>query len=163
MPRAINALDLLRQDHRRVLTLLRQFEKSDDQREQRELCHEIITELDTHTMLEEDCFYPFVREATDRLDLIEEATIEHTTAKELMRELAQGGQDPVRFIALGKVLGEYVNLHVRDEEERIFPIVQKLGIDLEALGEELAERKRTPGARTSGNGQRRSAGKNQRA
>ena len=143
MAKSLNALELLRKDHRNVLTLLRKFDRSDDEREQRDLCGEIIAELGSHTDLEEKCFYPFVREATDRFDLIEEATIEHGTAKDLMHELERN-PDPTRFHALVKVLGEYVTLHVREEEERIFPLVEKLGIDLEALGEELAERKGMP-------------------
>jgi hemerythrin superfamily protein len=141
MPKSPNALELLRKDHRNVLTLIRKFEKSSDEREQHELCGEIVAELDAHATLEEDCFYPYVRESTDRFDLIEEATIEHDTAKELMDELSAGDADPARFHALVKVLGEYFTLHVREEEEQIFPLVEKLGIDLEALGEELAERK----------------------
>jgi hemerythrin superfamily protein len=144
MPKTMNALELLRKDHRTVLMLLRKFEKSSDEREQHELCDEIIDELDAHTALEEDCFYPYVRESTDRLDLIEEATIEHGTAKDLMRELGGRNEDPARFHALVKVLGEYVTMHVREEEERIFPLVEKLGIDLDALGMELAERKGMP-------------------
>jgi hemerythrin superfamily protein len=151
MPKSMNALELLRKDHRTVLTLLRKFEKSSDEREQHELCDELIAELDAHTALEEDCFYPYVRESTDRLDLIEEATIEHGTAKDLMHELGGSNDDPARFHALVKVLGEYVTLHVREEEARIFPLVEKLGIDLEALGMELAERKGMP---ASGNGKR---------
>jgi hemerythrin superfamily protein len=121
---------------------------SHDEREQRDLCDEIVSELEAHTSLEEECFYPFVREATDRLDLIEEATIEHDTAKQLMHELGDKKVEPARFHALVSILSEYVTLHVREEEERIFPIVEKLGVDLEALGEELAERKGMPTAGT---------------
>jgi hemerythrin superfamily protein len=139
MAKSPNALDLLRKDHRNVLTLLRKFEKSRDEREQHDLANEIVRELDEHTALEEQCFYPYVRETTDRLDLIEEATIEHDTAKELMQEIGDGKQDYARFHALVKVLGDYVTLHVREEEEQIFPVVEKLGIDLNALGEELVE------------------------
>jgi hemerythrin superfamily protein len=139
MPKSPNALDLLRKDHRTVLALLRKFEKSRDEREQHDLAGEIVRELDAHTALEEECFYPYVRETTDRLDLIEEATIEHGTAKELMQEIGDRKQDYARFHALVKVLGEYVTMHVREEEERIFPVVEKLGVDLNALGAELAE------------------------
>jgi len=151
MPKAPNALDLLRKDHRTVLTLLRKFEKSRDEREQHDLAGEIVRELDAHTALEEECFYPYVRETTDRLDLIEEATIEHGTAKELMQEIGDGKQDYARFHALVKVLGEYVTMHVREEEERIFPVVERLGVDLNALGEELVEWKENG----SGRGKRR--------
>jgi hemerythrin superfamily protein len=157
MPKSPNALDLLRKDHRAVLTLLRKFEKSRDEREQHDLAGEIVQELDAHSALEEECFYPYVRESTDRLDLIEEATIEHDTAKELMQEIGGDGQDYARFHALVKVLGEYVTMHVREEEERIFPVVEKLGIDLEALGAELLEWKE--GERAGGNGHARARGR----
>ena len=158
MAKAPNALDLLRKEHRSVLTLLRKFERSRDVREQHDLANEIVRELDEHTALEEQCFYPFVREATDRLDLIEEATIEHGSAKELMQEIGDRKQDYARFHALVKVLGEYVTLHVREEEERMFPVVEKLGIDLDALGLELVEWKEgghAHRARTRGNGHAR--------
>jgi hemerythrin superfamily protein len=159
MAKAPNALDLLRKEHRNVMTLLRKFEKSRDEREQHDLANEIVRELDEHTALEEQCFYPYVRESTDRLDLIEEAMIEHGTAKELMEEIGDRKQDYARFHALVKVLGEYVTLHVREEEERIFPVVEKLGIDLNALGLELVEWKEGDhGRRGRSNGHARSRG-----
>ncbi|HEX5767608.1 MAG TPA: hemerythrin domain-containing protein, partial [Burkholderiales bacterium] len=79
-------------------------------------------------------------EATDRVDLLEEASIEHNAAKQLMAELESNG-DGVHRRALVKVLGEYVGHHIREEEEKIFPLVEKMGVDLQALGEELAERR----------------------
>lgn len=124
-----------------MLTLLRRFERASDEREQRSLCDEIVSELRVHTSIEEDCFYPFVREASARDDLILEATIEHDSVKQLMDELSDGDVEAQRFHALMSVLNEYVGLHVREEEERIFPVVEKMGVDLEALGQELAERK----------------------
>ena len=141
MAKSPNALELLRKDHRNVLTLLRRFERASDEREQRSLCEEIVSELQVHTSIEEDCFYPFVRDASARDDLIEEATIEHNSVKQLMDELSDGNVEAQRFHALMSVLNEYVGLHVREEEERIFPVVEKMGVDLEALGQELAERK----------------------
>ena len=129
-----------------MLTLLRRFERASDEREQRSLCDEIVSELRVHTSIEEDCFYPFVREASARDDLILEATIEHDSVKQLMDELSDGDVEAQRFHALMSVLNEYVGLHVREEEERIFPVVEKMGVDLEALGQELAER------RAEGNG-----------
>ena len=89
MPKSMNALKLLRDDHRHLLGLLRRFDQSDNERERRDVCDEIISELDAHTELEERYFYPFVREASDRADLIEEATIEHGTAKGPCRGAAQ--------------------------------------------------------------------------
>ena len=162
MAKSPNALELLRRDHREVLQLMRRFERSDDPRELRELCADIVADLDAHTTLEEDVFYPYVREATDRLDLIEEATIEHGSAKELMQALRDEDPQTPRFRALMKVLTEYVALHVREEEERIFPVVERLGIDLEALGLELAEHRdgsADGGKASAGRGHGRSEGR----
>jgi hemerythrin superfamily protein len=139
MAKSPNALELLRRDHREVLQMLRQFERTGDPREQGQLCRDIVDELDQHAALEEDVFYPYVRDTSDRLELIEEAFIEHDSTKDLMNELRREDAGSPRFQALMKVLGEYVALHVREEEERIFPLVEKMGIDLQALGEELAE------------------------
>jgi hypothetical protein len=139
MAKSPNALELLRRDHREVLRMLRQFERTDDTREQKQLSRDIVDELDRHAALEEEVFYPYVRDTSDRLELIEEAFIEHDAAKDLMGEVRDEQPGSPRFQALMKVLGEYVALHVREEEERIFPLVEKMGIDLQALGEELAE------------------------
>ena len=89
MPKSMNALKLLRDDHRHLLGLLRRFDRSENESERRDVCDEIISELDAHTELEERYFNPFVREASDRADLIEEATIEHGTANGPCREAAQ--------------------------------------------------------------------------
>lgn len=151
MPRTPNALDLLRQDHRKVLTLFHRFEKTEDENEQRELCDEIIDELTTHTSIEEGVVYPFLREATAREDLFEEANIEHQTAKDLLERLQEEQPGTARFQAMVKVLGEYVEHHVKEEEGEIFPQIEKTGVDLEALGQELQER-RSGGAVPKGGG-----------
>lgn len=141
MPRSPNALDLLRQDHRKVLTLFHRFEKTEDENEQRELCDEIVSELTLHTDIEEGVVYPFLREATAREDLFEEANIEHQAAKDLLERLQQEEPGTPRFQAMVKVLGEYVEHHVKEEEGEIFPQIEKTGVDLEALGQELQERR----------------------
>ena len=141
MPRSPNALDLLRQDHRKVLTLFHRFEKTEDENEQRELCDEIVSELTLHTDIEEGVVYPFLREATAREDLFEEANIEHQAAKDLLERLQQEEPGTPRFQAMVKVLGEYVEHHVKEEEGEIFPQIEKTGVDLEALAQELQERR----------------------
>ncbi len=141
MPKSTNALDLLRRDHARVQSLFRQVTRSQEPEEQRALSQQIVSELETHTGLEEDVFYPFLREATDRPDLAEEASIEHETAKDLLIELREAEPGTPRFVAVLHVLMQYVEHHVQEEEEEIFPIVEKTGVDLEALGLELEERR----------------------
>lgn len=134
-----NALELLRKDHQEVRALFHRFEEAGE-KEQDKLCRKIIDELKTHTRIEEEVFYPWLREASNRLDLLEEATVEHQAAKDLIAELESGG-DGVHRQAVVKVLSEYVGHHIREEEEEIFPMVEKMGVDLDALGQELIEHK----------------------
>ena len=139
MSRQPNALELLRRDHKEVQSMFHRFEQADS-KEEDELCRNLIEALRTHTRIEEEVFYPYLREATDRLDLLEEASVEHEAAKQLMDE-AESDDDSLHRRAVMKVLGEYVGHHIREEEEKIFPLVEKMGVDLQALGEELAARK----------------------
>lgn len=151
MAKQANALDLLRADHRKVAALFKRFERADDA-EQQSIAAEAIESLRSHAAVEEEVFYPFVREATDSIDLAEEAEIEHAVAKDLMGQIEKAAADPLRRSALMKVLGEYVMHHVQEEEEQIFPVVERIGVDLDALGMEIAERKREAGR---GNGRGR--------
>jgi hemerythrin superfamily protein len=139
MSRQPNALELLRRDHQEVQSMFHRFEQADS-KEEDELCRNLIEALRTHARIEEEVFYPYVREATDRLDLLEEASVEHEAAKQLMDE-AESDDDGLHRRAVMRVLGEYVGHHIREEEEKIFPLVEKMGVDLQALGEELAARK----------------------
>jgi hemerythrin superfamily protein len=139
MPRSVNALDLLRRDHKQVLTLLKQFEKAEAEDEQRDLCEQIVSELTAHTEIEERVFYPYLLDATAREDLFQEAAIEHQTAKNLLEQLPQEQVGTPRFKAMVRVLGEYVRHHVQEEENEIFPQVEKTGVDLQALGQALQD------------------------
>jgi hemerythrin superfamily protein len=143
MARPANALEMLRTDHRNVQALIQRFQRTADQREQRELCDQIVDELSVHTALEEGVFYPFIRESTEEVQLLEEANVEHTTAKDLLEQIQEQEPGSPRLQALVKVLGEYVALHIKEEEEQLFPLVQEIGVDLDALGEELSEQKET--------------------
>lgn len=137
MAKQANAIELLRKDHREVKMMFDKFENASDQ-EQDELCRQMVDALKMHARIEEEVFYPFIQEATDRLDLVEEANVEHATAKQLLAEL-ESGQNGVHRDAVVKVLSEYVGHHIQEEEEKIFPLVEKMGIDLDALGEELLD------------------------
>ena len=92
-----------------------------------------------HADLEEQFFYPTVRDITGEDQLVEEADIEHASVRQLIDELRGGKAEGARGRALFTVLMEYVRHHIQEEEERIFPLVKKTGIDLEAFGEELAD------------------------
>lgn len=140
MPRQANAIEVLRKDHEEVQSMFRRF-PSASTREQDKLCRQMIDALKTHTRIEEEVFYSYLRAASDRHDLFEEATIEHKAAKDLIAELESAGEGLHRQ-AVVKVLCEYVGHHIKEEEEKIFPVAEKMGVDLEALGLELLEHKR---------------------
>jgi iron-sulfur cluster repair protein YtfE (RIC family) len=140
-----DALDLLRADHDRVRDLFREFDQlkgsdEDDERKS-ELVDEICYELTLHTMIEEEIFYPAVRAATDDSDLMDEADIEHAGARELIGQLEVMYPGDDHFDATVTVLGEEVSHHIEKEESAIFAAARHGGIDLNALGEQLAARK----------------------
>src|SRR5690606_17756714 len=95
-----------------------------------------------HAQLEEEIFYPAAREAIGDDDLMNEAEIEHETAKELIARVQASSPSDEKFDALVTVLGEYVMHHVKEEEREMFKQARRAGMDLAGLGEGRAERKR---------------------
>ena len=97
--------------------------------------------LTVHATIEEEIFYPQVREAIDAEDLMAEAEIEHDTIKQLIERVQTGEVDEVQLSAMIKVMNEYVDHHVNEEQRKIFPRVRRAKLDLHAMGQELQERK----------------------
>lgn len=170
--RQMDAIKLLKQDHREVEKLFQEFENARTPR-QAQLAEEICRKLTVHTMIEEEIFYPAAREALKDEDLIEEAEVEHQSAKDLIAQIQGSTPDDDKFEARVTVLGEYVRHHVREEEKEMFPQLQQRKIDLQAIGEQLLQRKQqlmdmadggemsideesTSGSRSRGNGSRAS-------
>ena len=140
-----DAVKLLTEDHAKVKKLFREYEKlskKEDEDEKEELAQQICKELTVHSQLEEEIFYPAAREAIKDDDLLNEALVEHSSAKDLISEIKSMKIDDPMYDAVVTVLGEYVNHHIQEEEEKIFPKAQKSKMDLEELGTELAERKK---------------------
>jgi hemerythrin superfamily protein len=139
-----DAIAMLTEDHNKVKALFKQFEKLKEQddadEEISDLVAQICAELTIHTTLEEEIFYPAVRESIDDDDLMDEADVEHASAKELIAELETGSPGDDHYNAKVTVLGEYVVHHVKEEEGEMFPKARK-AIDTEAIGAELAARK----------------------
>ena len=137
----MDAISLLTQDHREVSKLFEAFEEEDA--DKAEIATQVCRMLTVHAMVEEELFYPAAREALadDGDDLLDEAEVEHASAKELIAQIEADGQDDDLFEAKVKVLGEYIRHHVAEEEGELFPKVKKADIDLEALGTELEDRK----------------------
>lgn len=134
-------ISMLTDDHRKVQKLFKQFEKLEDDGEKETLARHICAELKVHTTLEEEIFYPFARECLDEQDLLDEAQVEHTSAKELIEKIEGGQPSSDLYDAQVKVLGEYVNHHIREEEGELFPKLGKFRAELEVPGVAMMERK----------------------
>jgi len=139
------AIELLMTDHRKVEELFEQFdqEKDGDEATRREIAQRICNELTIHAQVEEELFYPWLRENLDDddMEMVEEAQVEHNTAKDLIAQL-EGASDIVeQYNAKVKVLGEYIKHHVNEEENEIFPKVRDEQEELDELGQEMAARK----------------------
>ena len=141
--RTPDAIALLKQDHASVKKALKEFEKMDhaDTAAMQELVTTVCGELKVHTAIEEEIFYPAVRAAIEDEDLMNEAQVEHQSAKELIAQLENMEPSDPLYAATFTVLGEYVQHHVKEEESEMFPQVKKAEIDLKALGEEMMARK----------------------
>jgi hemerythrin superfamily protein len=142
--RAPNAINLLTEDHAKVRKMFKQFEKMKekmDDGEKSELVQQICMELTLHTQVEEEIFYPAAREAIEEQDLLDEAEVEHASAKELISQLQSMQPRDELYDAKVTVLGEYVEHHVKEEEKEMFPKVRKARLDLELLAEQIEERK----------------------
>jgi hemerythrin superfamily protein len=139
-----DAIALLTADHREVHEMFEQFEQLGDRARasKEKLKEKICKALIAHTTIEEEIFYPAVREQIeDGEDMVDEATVEHAAAKDLIQQLQEMEPDDELFDAKVKVLGEQIDHHVEEEEKEMFPKVKKSGLDLLALGQEMAMRK----------------------
>ena len=158
-----NALELLKNDHQEVDKLFRQYEEIKDGAEdagKEDLVAKICDALTVHAQIEETIFYPAARRALPQeegQDLLNEAAVEHQTLKDIIGRLeAAPTSDPV-YDAGVKVLSEYVKHHVREEENELFPKLRSSDMDLQAVGQQLAQRKEQlqgHASRSSRNGSR---------
>ncbi|MBI1186644.1 MAG: hemerythrin domain-containing protein [Alphaproteobacteria bacterium] len=139
-----DALTLLMNDHREVEGWFAAFDKARSDDRKRELAAQICTALRVHTQIEEEIFYPAYLDATGDEDMNDEAIVEHDGARKLIDEIENGGPGADKWEAKVHVLSEMIKHHVHEEEKRdgMFARARKADLDLKALGEDLAERKR---------------------
>jgi hypothetical protein len=138
-----DAIALLKQDHRTVEELFAKFEKASGDGRKQSIAEEICLELSVHAQIEEEIFYPACEGKVDE-DLLKESYVEHDGAKVLIAEIIAGGPDDEFYDAKVKVLSEEIEHHVEEEEKRmegLFAQARKAGLDMDALGQELAARK----------------------
>ncbi len=138
-----DAVQLLKADHRKVEELFASFEKASGDGRKEKIALQICTELTVHAQIEEEIFYPACEGKIEE-DMLKEAYVEHDGAKVLIAEIEAGGPSDEYYDAKVKVLQEQIEHHVEEEEQRmegIFAQAKKAGLDMDALGEQLASRK----------------------
>jgi len=156
-----NALELLRQDHTKVKELFTEFEQTDDEATKKGIVDTALLELEVHAQLEEETFYPAVRDRVkgdeENEELMDEADEEHHVAKVLIAELMDMEASDSHYDAKFKVLAESVKHHIEEEEDEMFPAATEVldSTDLTALGAIMEERKQQIMAEMSA-GKRRS-------
>ncbi|NML62909.1 hemerythrin domain-containing protein [Massilia sp. RP-1-19] len=138
-----DAIALLIADHKKVKDLFEKFDKLSDRSKvnKKKIADQICMELTVHTQVEEEIFYPAVREPIKDDDLMDEAVVEHASAKDLIAQIGEMDPGDDLYDAKVKVLSEQIEHHVKEEEGEMFPKVRKTKVDLVALGEQMAARK----------------------
>ncbi len=142
----MNAVAMLKQDHQRVKDLFETFEGTGDRafRQKQEIAEQVFHELEVHTKLEEEIFYPAVqaRGGKEGEELVAESEQEHHVVDVLMREMRKLDPKDEEWEAKFQVLMENVQHHIEEEEGEMFPMAQeKLGDTLNSLGTKMEERK----------------------
>ena len=139
----MKATDLLKKQHKSVKALFKQVEDTEDGRRRRQLMDEIANELKMHTQIEEEIFYPAVREigSSKAEEMVDESYEEHHVVDLVLAELPNVDPEDERFAAKMTVLSELVEHHAEEEEDEMFPMAEKkLGKErLQQLGEQMEQ------------------------
>lgn len=136
-------LSLLLDDHKRVRKLFKEFEAEKSEETKEEIAHEACMELTVHAALEEEIFYPFLRDQNSEIfgDLLNEAVVEHASAKDLISQIQSMSMKDDLYEAKATVLSEYIDHHVTEEEDELFPKVIAQKVDLREMLTSMTERK----------------------
>jgi hemerythrin superfamily protein len=150
--RAPDAIGLLKADHRAVEKLFAQYGKARGGGRKAAIADQIVMALKVHTQIEEEIFYPVSREFLEDDAIVDEAVVEHASAKDLMAQIEATTPDDDLFDAKVTVLQEMIEHHVGEEEKEYFPQVQKTKMDLDAIGARMKARKDELMAEMEGHG-----------
>jgi hemerythrin superfamily protein len=149
----VDAVKLLKQDHDRVKELFARYEDTGERahKTRQRIAEQVFQELEAHTRIEQEIFYPAIEEADRELhEMVAEGIQEHHIVDVLMQEMRQLPPDSEEYDAKFKVLQESVAHHIAEEEREMFPRAkEKLGERMAALGERMAARKQELLAATS--------------
>jgi hemerythrin superfamily protein len=140
----MDALEMLKEDHQKVADLFEELDSKEEMGKMKRLFDQIKKELETHTYIEENVFYPAMERHEELRDLVKEAYEEHRQVKALLGAISGLTRDRDKFYAKMKVLKDSVEHHVEEEEDELFPKVEDIYDDeqLELLGQELAAAKK---------------------
>ena len=139
----MKATDLLKRQHREVKGLFKKIKDTENSSERRRLMTTIAQELKVHTTIEEEIFYPAMREVQSKKaeGMVNEAYEEHHVVDLVLRELPQVDPEDERFEAKMTVLSELVQHHIEEEEDEMFKLAAKLDKgELDELGEQMNAR-----------------------
>lgn len=137
-------IGMLKEDHKLVKKCFGDFEKLDvheDSEQCQALVEQTIGALEVHAALEEELFYPAARNALAEEDVVDEAEVEHSTFHTLVEQLKDMAPEEEKYAATFKVLGEYVQHHVKEEEEQMFPQLARAKIDWNGLLQQMTARR----------------------
>lgn len=141
-----DACDLLDADHKAVKKMFTEYEelteaKGNNREKKRALAETICNELMIHAQIEEEIFYPAIRKPVKDDLMMNEAEVEHTSAKELIAQIQGMDVSDPMFDAKVTVLGEYIDHHVKEERNEMFPKARATKVDLVKLRDQLQMRK----------------------
>lgn len=140
-PAPKDAIAMLKADHAAVSEMFAEYEKSRSIPKKKALVAEICTALSVHAQIEEEIFYPAVKAALKDKLLVPEATVEHTSVKDLIAQIEGLEPDGEMYDAKVKVLSEYVKHHVKEEQNEMFPKAKSTSLDMVDLGAQMAASK----------------------
>jgi hemerythrin-like domain-containing protein len=136
-----NAVQMIRQDHKKVKGLFRKFDQAKNNGAKKRIADQVIQELEVHTTLEEEIFYPAVQNELGDKEMIDEANKEHQQAKEIIQELKTLDSEDDQLKEQFAELVECIKHHVEEEENEMLPRAEESGMDLTDYGNQMSERK----------------------
>ena len=143
----LDAITLLKTDHKKVRVLLETLDKTDAPARRTKLFGQIETEITVHARVEEEIFYPaFKRKAeeSEEKQMFFEAKEEHGLVDIIMPKVRSANPSSDEFAARAKVLKDLIVHHAKEEEKEMFKAAKKLfeKDELKSLGEQIQRRKR---------------------
>ena len=155
-----SATQMIRRDHKKVEGLFEKFDQAKKAEAKKKICEQVIEELEVHSKLEEEIFYPAVRTHLGAEDMLDEAKQEHQQAKKIIAELKTADAEGESFDDKFSELVDAIKHHVEEEEGEMLPKAEESEMDLEGYGEEMAQRKKELlGQATKKQGTKKSGGR----